>query len=480
MTTKTPALESPESPDRPRTLGELRSSGYRSRSVKQELRDNLLARLASEEPVFPGIIGYEDSVIPAIENAILAGQDICFLGERGQAKTRLARLLVGLLDEFVPVIAGGELNDDPLAPVSPVARALVAAEGDQAPIDWLPRDRRYTEKLATPDITIADLIGEVDPIKVAEGRYLADETTIHYGLVPRANRGIFAINELPDLAERIQVGLLNVLEERDVQVRGYTIRLPLDVFVVASANPEDYTSRGRIITPLKDRLGSQIRTHYPRTIDDEIEIMLQERTPLDGEGIPTLREPRFMLELIAELTQLARRSPEVSQRSGVSVRVSIANLETLGASAVKRAVRLGESDAAPRISDLPALVASTAGKVELETLSDETPEERVVDRLLTRAIHNVFARLVDIDELDEVVEAFDEGAILETGDMVAAADYVRWMDQTDGLEPVVKELLSGGESAAAIASAVEFIVEGLHLNRRLNKDRTGSGSRYRH
>ncbi len=463
---------------RPSTLGELREQGYRSRSVKEELRDNMLGRLASEEPVFGGIIGFDDTVIPSIENAILAGQDICFLGERGQAKTRLARLLVGLLDEFVPVVAGADLNDDPLKPVGAYARDMVRTEGDQTPIDWLPRDRRYTEKLATPDITIADLIGEVDPIKVAEGRYLADETTIHYGLVPRANRGIFAINELPDLAERIQVGLLNVLEERDVQVRGYTIRLPLDVFVVASANPEDYTSRGRIITPLKDRLGSQIRTHYPRTIDDEIEIMLQERTPLVGEGVPLLYEPRFMLELVAELTQLARRSPEVSQRSGVSVRVSIANLETLGASAVKRAVRLGESEAAPRISDLPALVASTAGKVELETLSDETPEERVVDRLLTRAIHNVFGRLVDIDDLDEVVEAFDEGMVLETTEMGPAADYVRWMQDMPGLEPVVRSL-GALESPAATASAVEFVVEGLHLNRRLNKDRAGSGARYR-
>jgi magnesium chelatase subunit I len=460
------------------TLGELREQGWKPRSVKHELRDNLVRRLTSEQPVFAGIVGYDDSVIPQVENAILAGHDICFLGERGQAKTRLARLLVGLLDEAIPVVDGGELNDDPFAPISPAALAIVDAKGDQTPIGWLPRDRRYTEKLATPDISIADLIGEVDPIKVAEGRYLADATTIHYGLVPRSNRGIFAINELPDLAERIQVGLLNVLEERDVQVRGYTLRLPLDLFVVASANPEDYTSRGRIITPLKDRLGSQIRTHYPSTIDDEIEIMLQERTPLVGEGLPRLDEPPFMLELIAELTQLARRSPEVSQRSGVSVRVSVANLETISASAVKRAVRLNEPEAAPRISDMPALIASTAGKVELETLGDETPEERVVDRLLTRAVHNVFARNVDIDDLDEVVEAFDEGLVLETGDMAPSTDYVRWMKDTQGLEPIVRSLGAQG-SPALIASAIEFIVEGLHLNRRLNKDRTAAGARYR-
>jgi magnesium chelatase subunit I len=437
-----------------------------------------LTRLASEEPVFAGIIGYDDSVIPSIENAILAGQDICFLGERGQAKTRLARLLVGLLDEHIPVVAGGELNDDPYAPVSPAAREIVATQGDDAPIDWLPRDRRYTEKLATPDITIADLIGEVDPIKVAEGRYLADATTIHYGLVPRANRGIFCLNELPDLAERIQVGLLNVLEERDVQVRGYTLRLPLDLFVVASANPEDYTSRGRIITPLKDRLGSQIRTHYPRTVEDEIEIMLQERTPLTGEGVPELDEPAFMLELIAELTQLARRSPEVSQRSGVSVRVSIANLETVSANAVKRAVRLGELRAAPRISDLPALVASTAGKVELETLGDETPEERVVDRLLVRAIANVFGRNVDIEELDDVVEAFESGLAVETGEMTPSSTFVRLARETPGLDDAIKPL-GASSSPAATAAAVEFVLEGLHLNRRLNKDRVGGGARYR-
>jgi magnesium chelatase subunit I len=467
--------------NRPATLGELRESGYRSRPVKEELRANLLARLASERPVFDGIVGYDETVLPAIENAILAGQDIVFLGERGQAKTRLARSLVALLDDAIPVVAGGELNDDPLAPISPFARQLVAAEGDQTPVDWLPRDRRYTEKLATPDITIADLIGEVDPIKVAEGRYLADETTIHYGLVPRANRGIFAINELPDLAERIQVGLLNILEERDVQVRGYTLRLPLELFVVASANPEDYTSRGRIITPLKDRLGSQIRTHYPHTVEDEIAIMLQERTPLAGEGIPELVEPRFMLELIAELSQLARRSPEVSQRSGVSVRVSIANLETVSASAVKRAVRLGEDEAVPRISDLPALVASTAGKIELETLSDEMPEERVVDRLLARAIHNVFQRHVDVDDLDTVVEAFEEGLVLETGDMIRSADYVRWVRETPTFDGVVSRLAASGDAAspAVTASAVEFVLEGLHLNRRLNKDRSGGGGRYR-
>ncbi|MBA2556126.1 MAG: magnesium chelatase [Chloroflexi bacterium] len=466
---------------RPRTLGELKASGYRARTVKEELITNLVAHLAAGEQLFPGIVGFEETVVPAIENAIIAGQDIVFLGERGQAKTRLARLLVGLLDEVVPVVADSELNDDPLRPVSPAARGRVLLEGDATPVEWLPRDRRYGEKLATPDITIADLIGEVDPIKVAEGRYLADESTIHYGLIPRTNRGIFAMNELPDLAERIQVGLLNILEERDLQVRGYTLRLPLDLFVVASANPEDYTSRGRIITPLKDRLGSQIRTHYPRTLEHEIQIMRQERARFeDMESLPAIEEPDFMLELIAELTHLARRSPEISQRSGVSVRVSITNLETLLANAVKRAVRLGEPTAAPRVSDLGALIASTTGKIELETMGDETPEERVVDRLLSRAVYNVFGRKVDIDELDEVVMAFESGLEIETGESIGSREYVRWARESPGLGEAVGRL-GVGESPASIASAIEFLLEGLHLHRRLNKDRAtpGGGGLYR-
>jgi magnesium chelatase subunit I len=439
-----------------------------------------MSRLAAEEPVFPGIVGFEDSVIPALENAILAGQDIVFLGERGQAKTRLARLLVGLLDEAIPAVEGSDLREDPLAPITPAIRARVALEADATPIEWVPRDRRYGEKLATPDITIADLIGEVDPIKVAEGRYLADESTIHFGLIPRSNRGIFTINELPDLAERIQVGLLNILEERDVQVRGYTLRLPLDLFVVASANPEDYTSRGRIITPLKDRLGSQIRTHYPRTIEHEIQIMLQERTRFAAEDGPEIEEPDFMLQLVAELSHLARRAPEISQRSGVSVRVSIANLETLVASATKRAIRLGETSAAPRVSDLAALIPSTTGKIELESMSDEAPEERVVDRLLSRALHTVFARRVDLDDLDEVVEAFESGLVMETGELVPSREYVRWVRETPGLPEAVSRL-GVGESPAGVASAVEFLLEGLHLHRRLNKERglPGGGGVYR-
>jgi len=469
----------------PATLRELLDSGWRPRTVKEELRANLLARLGEGEDVFPGVVGYEETVLPAVENAILAGQDLVFLGERGQAKTRMARLLVDLLDEWLPVVRGGELNDDPYAPISPAAKAAIDEHGDETQIDWLPRDRRYAEKLATPDITIADLIGEVDPIRVAEGRYLSDELTLHYGLIPRTNRGIFAINELPDLAERIQVGLLNILEERDVQIRGFTVRLPLDLFVVASANPEDYTSRGRIITPLKDRLGTQVRTHYPRTLDHELAIVHQEKQRFEpGEGEPAVVVPAFIDELLAELTHLARRSPEISQRSGVSVRVTVANSEVLEAAALRRAVRLGESVGAPRISDLGAVIASTVGKIELESVGDEAPEERVVERLITKALFATFGRQVAIDDLDEVVLAFEDGLVVETGDRVPSRDYVRWAHEVPGLLDAVRRLdafdvTDGAEEPAVVASAVEFLLEGLHLSRRINKDRSGAGVVYR-
>lgn len=470
---------------RPATIAELRESGWRSRSVKEELRANLLTRLATGAEVLPTIIGFEDSVIPAIENAILAGHDLVFLGERGQAKTRMARLLVGLLDEWLPVVRGGDLNDNPYASVSPAARAIVERDGDAATIDWLPRDRRYAEKLATPDITIADLIGEVDPIKIAEGRYLSDELTLHYGLIPRANRGIVAINELPDLAERIQVGLLNVLEERDVQIRGFTVRLPLDLYVVASANPEDYTSRGRIITPLKDRLGSQIRTHYPRTLDHELSIVRQEKHRFEAvDGVPTVVVPPFMEEIVAELTHLARRSPEISQRSGVSVRVSVANMEVLEAAALKRAVRLKEALAAPRVTDLGAVVASTVGKVEAESVGDEAPEERIVERLITKALYATFTRHVLLDDLESVVEAFEDGFVVETGERTSSREYVAWAREVPGLDAAVRglgtfDVTDGAEEPAVVASAVEFLLEGLHLARRINKERVAGGSVYR-
>ncbi len=463
------------------TLRELREWGYRPRSVRAELRANLMSRLRRGDALLAGILGYEESVLPQLENAILAGQDVILLGERGQAKSRIARSLTVLLDEWVPAVEGSELRDDPMAPISPAGRALVTEQGEETPIAWIHRDERYAEKLSTPDISVADLIGEVDPVKVAEGRYLSDELTIHYGMLPRANRGIFALNELPDLAERIQVSLLNVMEERDVQVRGYTVRLNLDLFVIASANPEDYTSRGRIITPLKDRFGAQIRTHYPADVEIEMAIMDQERLAFaDDEAVADevpVEIPPFMREILAEASQLARRSSEVSQRSGVSVRVSIANLETLVAAATKRAVRLDEPSAAPRVSDLGAVVASTAGKIELETLGDETREDRVIDKLMARAVVNVFNRRIAVSELAGLLERFEAGAEAEVGATVPSAAHEQLVGELPELRRAIGRL-EVGESAAGLASGVEFVLEGLHLNRRLNKERRGGGVRY--
>ena len=457
----------------PATLGELRASGYETVSVRTEIRRNLIAKIRAEEPAFPGIIGFEQTVIPQLENAILAGQDIILLGERGQAKTRLIREMVNLLDDRIPVIAGSELNDDPYRPLSPDARRTVAEQGDNAPIAWIGRDLRYSEKLATPDISIADLIGEIDPIKVAEGRHLADETAIHYGLVPRTNRGIFCINELPDLAERIQVGLFNLMEERDVQIKGYRVRMPLDVFVVATANPEDYTNRGRIVTPLKDRYGAQIHTHYPRTTDEEIAIMEQERGRFPDEDSVVV--PDYMREIVAEVTARARHSSEINQRSGVSVRVSIANYETLISNALRRSIRLGETIACPRISDLPYLIASLGGKIELETFG-EGREDRLVDDLTKRATITIFGRYFDsLDELDDIVTDFDLGNTMETGSDVPAAAYAAAREGIAGMAEAVSILAGDDRRPEVTASAVEFVLEGLHLNRRLNCARTPAG-----
>jgi magnesium chelatase subunit I len=461
---------------RPTTLGELRDSGWESVPVKEEVRRNAAARIAAGQAVVDGVLGYDDTVLPQLENALLAGHDIIFLGERGQAKTRMIRSLTELLDEWLPVVAGSEINDDPYGPVSRMARDLVAGHGDATPIDWIHRDVRFGEKLATPDTSIADLIGEVDPIRVAEGRYLADELTLHYGLVPRTNRGIFAINELPDLAERIQVGLLNVLEERDVQVRGYKIRLPLDLMLVASANPEDYTNRGRIITPLKDRFGAQIRTHYPLEVTTELSVVEQEARPLEAQGL-RVQVPEFMTEIVGTLSHLARQSPHINQRSGVSVRLSIANHETLVANAARRALRLGEKDVVPRVSDLEALVSSTSGKVEIETL-EEGRDGQVVDRLIKQAILTVFKAHCPMEQFRDVVTAFDEGTVIHAGDDVASTVYVEALGQMPVLKaPVMR--LAGSETPAAVASATEFVLEGLHLSKRLNKEAVGGRATYR-
>jgi len=402
----------------PTTLGALRASGWQSIPVKEELRRNAVARISAGQQLFEGVLGYEDTVMPQLENALLAGHDVIFLGERGQAKTRMIRSLTGLLDEWMPIIEGSEINDDPYNPVSRHARELVEKMGDNAPISWVNREDRYGEKLATPDTSIADLIGEVDPIKVAEGRYLSDELTIHYGLVPRTNRGIFAINELPDLAERIQVGLLNVLEERDVQIRGYKIRLPLDVMLVASANPEDYTNRGRMITPLKDRFGSQIRTHYPLEVETEMNIVRQEaRTSSIGNVVVTW--PSFMEEVVTTVSHIARASSHVNQRSGVSVRLSVSNYETLAANRV------------------------TGEKIR------------------------------------EVVEAFDGGVVLHAGEDVESVAYGAMFTDIPALRDLVTQIVGADATPSVVASAVEFVLEGLHLSKRLNKESTGSRATYR-
>ena len=475
MPTKKKPSASLEGPPAIETLGQLIESGYKSKSVREELRSNLIAKLRKGDQLFPGVVGYETSVIPAIENAILSGQDIILLGERGQAKTRLARSITELLDEWMPIVAGSEINDDPLIPVSRHARDLIADKGDATPIEWVHRSRRYGEKLATPDTTIADLIGEVDPIKVAEGRYLSDELTISYGLIPRTNRGIFTLNELPDLAERIQVGLLNIMEERDVQIRGYKIRLPLDVFVVASANPEDYTNRGRIITPLKDRYGSQIRTHYPETIDLEMAIMDQEGAVFATSGVDVIM-PEFMKEIIAELTHVARRSHDVSQRSGVSVRMSIANYETAVSNATRRAIKLGEKTAVPRISDLDALHASTLGKLELETLG-EVDEDQIVDKLIATAIATTFNRYFSVRDFEQLVQAFENGLNVDASDLMPAMDYVHQLSHLEGIKPALDRLGVSG-NPGTVAAAIEFVLEGLHLNRKLNKDGSGGSGTY--
>ena len=467
---------------RPETLGALRESGWQSVPIHQELRRNAIARIRSGEPLFPRVLGYENTVTPQLENALLAGHDIIFLGERGQAKTRLIRGLTDLLDEWMPIVAGSEINDDPYAPISRYGRDLIALEGDDTLISWVNRDDRYGEKLATPDTAIADLIGEIDPIKIAEGRYLSDELVLHYGLVPRTNRGIFAMNELPDLAERIQVGLLNVLEERDVQIRGHKVRLPLDIVLVASANPEDYTNRGRLITPLKDRFGSQIRTHYPLDIDTEVAIIEQEAALADADGCE-VAVPSFMTEIVANLTFAARASQHINQRSGVSVRLSISNTEVMVANAVRRSLRSGASHVVPRIVDLDALPASTSGKIEIETL-DEGRDAEILENLVKAAVLAVFKDRVPPDSHRGVIDGFEGGAVLDTGEDVTDEAYAAMLELIPALTVPVKALLaeedpSDAESPSMIASAVELVLEGLHLSKRLNKDGGGSRAQFR-
>lgn len=445
--------------DLPRTLGALKASGHQERSLKTEIRENLLAALAEGRDVWPGIFGFEDTVLPQLERALIAGHDVVLLGERGQGKTRLLRALVGLLDEWTPVIEGSELGEHPFDPITPESVRRVAESGDDLPIGWKHRSERYTEKLATPDTSVADLVGDIDPIKVAEGRSLGDPETIAYGLIPRAHRGIVAINELPDLAERIQVAMLNVMEERDIQVRGYTLRLPLDVLVVASANPEDYTNRGRIITPLKDRFGAEIRTHYPLELDAEVGVIKQE-AHLAAEV------PDYLLAVLARFARYLRESQSIDQRSGVSARFAIAAAETVGAAARHRSAILGEQDPVARVVDLQTVIAVLRGKLEFES-GEEGREQAVLEHLLRRATADTAQRLLGGIDVSPLVDAVEGDSPVTTGERVSAKDVLAALPDLPVVDAIAERL--GAETDGERAAAVELALEALYLAKRIDK-----------
>lgn len=447
------------------TLGELKASGHRQRSIKEELRENLLTALRDGTDPWPGIVGFGSTVLPQFERAILAGHDVVLLGERGQGKTRLLRTLNLLLDEWVPVIAGAELGEHPYEPITPASIRKAKELGDDLPVEWRHRTERYAEKLATPDTSVADLVGDVDPVKVAEGRSLGDPETIHFGLVPRSHRGIVAINELPDLAERIQVSLLNVMEERDIQVRGYTLRLPLDVMLVASANPEDYTNRGRIITPLKDRFGAEIRTHYPLELDAEVAV-------IDQEAELQATVPTYLLEVLARFTRLLRESPSVDQRSGVSARFAIAAAETIAAAAVHRAAILGEAEPVARPVDLGTIIEVLRGKVEFES-GEEGREIEVLEHMLRRATADTVRAHLGGINLAALVTAIETGEPIVTGDRITAKALLDELPDVEVIGDIHERLnaTSDGEKAAA----VELALEGLYLARRISKDPDDDG-----
>ena len=471
--------------ERPRTLGELKASGYRMESVKDEMRRNLVAKIQSGGPLFPDILGYEETVVPQIQNAILSRHDVLFLGLRGQAKTRMLRQLVHLLDEAMPVVDGSEVNDHPYAPVSKESRDRVAATGDDTPIAWVGRDHRYNEKLATPDVTIADLIGEVDMIKHAEGRYLSSELTMHFGMIPRTNRGIFCINELPDLSPKIQVGLFNVLEERDVQIRGFPVRLNLDLCMVFSANPEDYTNRGRIVTPLKDRIGSVVRTHYPLT--RELGIAISDQNAWLARDGARLAVPTFMKEIVEEVSRLARTSPHVNQASGVSVRMSIANYENVVSNAERRALLNREHWVVPRVADLAHVTPSSRGKIELTMTEDDAHEDKLIGRIAAEAVKSVFTQHLDAREFRPAVDFFESGKSIELGDTLSSRELLERVEKVPGLRKRADEFAKDAAPdvsdpaarEALTASAAEFILEGLHVHNKLNKSVKNGATSYK-
>jgi len=453
------------------TLGELRASGHELKPLRTELRDNLLAKLRAGEDPWPGLHGLEHTVIPQLERALIAGHDVVLLGERGQGKTRLLRTLSGLLDEWTPVISGSELGEHPYDPVTHASKAAVAEHGDSLRISWRHREERYAEKLATPDTSVADLIGDVDPMKVAEGRSLGDPETIHFGLIPRSHRGIVAINELPDLAERIQVAMLNVMEERDIQIRGYVLRLPLDVLVVASANPEDYTNRGRIITPLKDRFGAEIRTHYPLELDAEMAVIRQE-------AHLAADVPDHLLEILARFTKHLRESSAVDQRSGVSARFAIAGAETVAAAALHRATVQGEEDAVGRVIDLETAVDVLGGKIEFET-GEEGREEEILTHLLRTSVAEVVRDHLRGIDMSLLVAALEDGRMVTTGAQVSARDFLAGLPvlgESELYDDICDRL--GATNDGQRAGAIELALEGLYLARRIGKDSDGGETVY--
>jgi magnesium chelatase subunit I len=476
--------------NKPKTIAELRKSNYKVLPVKQEMRKNLISKLKNGERIFDGIIGYDDTVIPALCNAILSYHDFILLGLRGQAKTRILRALPSLLDEYMPIIKDSEINDDPFFPVSKAAVDMVDEHGDDVEIEWIHRDERYGEKLATPDVTIADLIGDIDPIKAASHRlHYAHEGVIHFGIIPRTNRGIFAINELPDLQPRIQVGLFNIMQEKDIQIRGFPIRIPLDILIVYSANPEDYTNRGSIITPLKDRIGSQIVTHYPKTLDDGIKITRQEAYETRDSGRNT-RIPYFFREIIEQIAVEARKSEFVDHKSGVSVRMTVTTLENLISNAEQRCIKNGEETITPRICDLYATLPSISGKIELVYEGEQEGETNVSVALIGKAIKTIFQKyypdpLTAIKKGDttfrDVVTWFKKGETIEVSDDMTAEEYIAELRKVHGIEKIIKNNM--GEDAklqnADIGAMMEFVLDGLHQNSMLSKDSVNSRVSYR-
>ena len=466
---------------RPTTVGELKARGYQQRRVKEEIRTNLVRKLRSGETLFPGIVGYEETVVPQIVNALLACHDFVLLGLRGQAKSRILRQLVSLLDEEIPILAGSEINDDPFQPISKYGRQLLDQRGDDAPIEWVHRDSRFVEKLATPDVTIADIIGDVDPIKAARGGHiLADELTIHFGLLPRANRGLFAINELPDLAGKIQVGLFNILQEGDVQVKGYPIRLPLDVLMVFTANPEDYTARGKIITPLKDRIGAEVRTHYPLEIERGIEITRQEAWTR-REGV-CVEIPDFVEEVVERVAFLAREDKRVDHRSGVSQRMPITVLESVVSNAERRALRLGEDVVVPRISDVYAALPAITGKMELEYEGEVHGQEKIARELIAGAADRTFRDRAGGADVEDIVQYFEEGGALQVGEDASAHACVRGFETVPGLLELIENVgLAPSDAGDGLrAAASELVLEALVAQKRVSRTTSGGYARARH